>query len=100
MFASLVVSLLAIIVMNRSWSRSSLATLGTPNPALWWVVAGAAALLALVFAVPPIRHLFAFGPIHVDDMAVSLAAGAGCLAWFEVLKAGASRWTRRRAASD
>jgi Ca2+-transporting ATPase len=56
------------------------------NPALWWVVLGAGGLLAVVLFAPPVRALFAFAPVHPDDMLLSLLAGLGCLAWFEGLK--------------
>src|SRR5262249_25733840 len=50
-FAALVVSFLTIILVNRSWTRSMLSMLRAPNPAVWWVLAGAAALLAAILAV-------------------------------------------------
>jgi Ca2+-transporting ATPase len=86
-FATLVTSLLAIIITNRSWSASLLRILRTPNTAQWWVVLGTAAFLALVLSWPPARRLFHFGPLPVDDLLVSLAAGVLCVGWFEVLKA-------------
>ena len=85
-FSALVVSLLAIILMNRSWTRSAIAMLGERNPALWWVVAGSATLLCIVLFVAPVRALFSFAPLHAQDIGLSLAAGLACLAWFEVLK--------------
>jgi Ca2+-transporting ATPase len=92
-FAALVVSLLAIILMNRSWTRSAISMLGAPNAALWWVVAGSAAFLAIVLFVAPVRALFSFAPLHVRDIGLSLTAGLACLAWFEVLKL--TPWWRR-----
>jgi Ca2+-transporting ATPase len=60
--------------------------LGERNPALWWVVAGGAAVLAVVLFAAPVRELFSFAPLHAQDIGLSLAAGLACLAWFEVLK--------------
>ncbi len=85
-FAALVIALLAIIVINRSWSRSTFAMLRVGNPALWWVVLGAAGFLAAVLFVAPVRTLFAFAPVHPDDIGLSLLGGLGCLVWFEALK--------------
>ncbi|MCC6296950.1 MAG: cation-translocating P-type ATPase [Pseudomonadales bacterium] len=85
-FAALVVALLAIILINRSWSRSALAMLGERNPALWWVVSGALAVLAVAFFVAPVRALFSFAPLHLPDIGWSLLAGLVCLGWFELLK--------------
>jgi len=92
-FSALVVSLLAIILMNRSWTRSTIAMLGERNAALWWVVAGGAGFLAVVLLVAPVRALFSFAPLHAQDVGLSLAAGLACLAWFEMLKL--TPWWRR-----
>ena len=43
-FATLVVSFLTIILVNRSWTRTVVSMLRAPNPALWWVVGGAGLL--------------------------------------------------------
>jgi Ca2+-transporting ATPase len=92
-FSALVVSLLALILMNRSWTRSTIAMLRVGNPALWWVVAGSGTFLAIVLSVAPVRALFSFAPLHAQDIGLSLAAGLACLAWFEVLKL--TPWWRR-----
>ena len=87
---------LALILTNRSWSRSIAATLKVRNTALWWVLGGAVAFLGLVLYVPFLRRLFQFGPLHPVDLAICLAAGVVSVAWFEALKAVMAR---RRAAS-
>jgi Ca2+-transporting ATPase len=71
---------------NRSWSRTVLATLRSPNPALWWVVGGTLAVLGLVLYVPFLRELFRFSVLRPDDLAVCLGAGLLSVLWFEVLK--------------
>ncbi len=76
-FASLVIANLGLIMTNRSWTRSILATLRIPNAALWWVVGGALAFLASALAVPFLRGLFSFGPLHLWELA--LVAGAGLI---------------------
>jgi Ca2+-transporting ATPase len=85
-FAALVVSFLTIILVNRSWSRSALSMMRAPNPAMWWVLGGAAILLSAILTVPALQRLFSFSPLHTDDLVLSLAAGILCLLWFEVLK--------------
>ncbi|MGE5337849.1 MAG: cation-translocating P-type ATPase [Gemmatimonadota bacterium] len=92
-FAALVISLLAIILMNRSWSRSAIAMLRVGNRALWWVVAGSAILLTIVLFVAPVQALFSFAPLHARDISLSLLAGLACLGWFEILKL--TPWWRR-----
>jgi P-type Ca2+ transporter type 2C len=93
-FAGLVVSFVAIIMMNRSWTRTAFTMLAEPNAAVWWVIAGTCGFLAIVLFVPGVQRLFQFAPLHRRDLALSLLAGAACLVWFELLKL--STWWRRR----
>ncbi len=85
-FTTLVISLIAVILATRSTEHTILGTLRLPNPALWWVVGGAAVFLALVLALPQARRLFHFGPLHLGDLVVSAAAGVACVAWVDLLK--------------
>ncbi len=85
-FATLVVANLMLILANRSWTRMIAATLRAPNPALWWVVGSALAVLTLINYVPFLRSLFRFSVLHPWDVAVCLAAGSASLLWFEVWK--------------
>ena len=55
-------------------------------PQLWWVVGGAAVMLAVVLNVPFLRGLFHFSPLHGIDILLCVAAGAVSIAWFELLK--------------
>ena len=54
-FTTLIVANLGLILTNRSWSRTILSTLGSPNTALRWVLGGAAVFLGLVLYVPFLR---------------------------------------------
>ena len=85
-FTTLVVANLGLIFANRSWSRTILSTLRTPNLALWWVFGGTLFLLALVLYVPFLRDLFHFSVLHPDDLALCLASGLVSILWFEGLK--------------
>ncbi len=76
-FVCMVLANLGLILSNRSRTRSILSTLTTPNPALWWIAGGALSILALVLAVPFLRDLFKFAPLHRWE--VLLIAGAGLL---------------------
>ncbi len=91
-FAALIAGNVSLILMNRSWRRSLLATLATRNAASWAVVAGASLTLLVVFALPFLREVFRFGPVSAGDLTLTLLAGALCLAWFEVLKAFRPAW--------
>ncbi len=85
-FTTLVAAFLAIILVNRSWSRTILGSLRMPNGALWWVLGGTAVLLAVVLAVPFAQRLFHFAPLHARDLGLSIAAGMACVMWFDLLK--------------
>jgi Ca2+-transporting ATPase len=85
-FATLLVAILTIILVNRSWTRSIVSMFRVPNPALWWVLAGTTAFLTAILALPALRGLFRFAPLHLDDLVLSLMAGVGCLMWLELLK--------------
>jgi len=74
-FVCLVIANLGMIFANRSWTRSIIATLSMPNKALWWVSGGAIFFLTLVIAVPFLRDLFQFAPVHRWE--IVLIAGAG-----------------------
>jgi Ca2+-transporting ATPase len=74
-FASLVIADLGLIFANRSRSRSILATLRTPNPALWWVSGGALVFLSLALFVPFLRGLFSFAPLHTGELLIILVTG-------------------------
>ena len=92
-FASLVVSFIVIILINRSWTRSTLAMLVEPNAAVWWVSGGTCLFLGLVLWLPALRHLFQFAAVNGLDLALSLLVAIACLSWFDVLKRTA--WWRR-----
>jgi Ca2+-transporting ATPase len=85
-FTTLVVANLGLILANRSWSRTILSTLRSPNPALWWVVGGTIFFIALVLYVPFLRRLFHFSVLHPSDIAICLTGGLVSILWFEGLK--------------
>ncbi|MDA8306054.1 MAG: cation-translocating P-type ATPase [Deltaproteobacteria bacterium] len=86
-FTSLIVANLSLILVNRSWSQSALASLRKSNAALWWVAGGATAFLVLALYVPFLRSLFRFARLHPIDLAVCLFSGILGVLWFEFLKA-------------
>ena len=94
-FATLISGNVFLILVNRSWQRTVLATLATRNLASWAVVGGASATLAVALSVPFFRNLFRFGPVSPEDLALAAAGGALSLAWFEVLKLFRPAWLTR-----
>lgn len=85
-FTTLIIANLGLILINRSWSRTVLATIRSPNAALWWVTGGAAVFLGLVLYVPVLRELFRFAELHWIDLGICIAAGVVSLMWFELFK--------------
>ncbi len=85
-YTTLIIANLGLILTNRSWSRTILETMSTPNPALWWVVGGALVFLAVVIYVPFLRELFGFAYLHYIDIAICFMAGIASILWFEGLK--------------
>ena len=85
-FTTLVIANLALILTNRSWSRTILSMARVPNKALWWVVGGAVAFLVLVTSLPQLQGLFHFAQLHWTDWLLCPAAGVVGVLWFEALK--------------
>jgi Ca2+-transporting ATPase len=85
-YTTLIIANLGLILANRSWSRTILETMRTPNPALWWVVGGALVFLAMINYIPFIRELFGFAYLHFVDIAICFIAGITSILWFEGLK--------------
>jgi P-type Ca2+ transporter type 2C len=85
-FVTLVLVDLALVIVNRSFDSSILEPSGKGNRALWWVSLMALALLTVVLAWPTARSLFRFGPLHVDDLALSFGLVAAVAAILELLK--------------
>jgi Ca2+-transporting ATPase len=85
-YTTLIVANLALILTNRSWTRTILQTLRTPNAALWWVLGGTTIFLGLVLYVPFLRNLFQFDYVPPLSLIPCLAAGIFSVLWFEILK--------------
>jgi Ca2+-transporting ATPase len=85
-FFSLVLSIVSLIFVNRTFSASLLTALRRPNTALAWVLLAVVAMLSLTLLSPPISGLFRFGPLHFDDLAVTLGAGVLLLVLLEAFK--------------
>lgn len=85
-YTTLIIANLGLILTNRSRTRTILATLRTPNAALWWVLGGATAFLTLVLTVPFLRNLFKFSILHPVDISICLGAGVLSILGFELFK--------------
>ncbi len=85
-FINLVFGNLGMILANRSWTRSTLATLREANPSVKWVVGGAVAFLALAVFIPGLNTLFGFAPPHPWELALCAATGLAAIMCTEITK--------------
>jgi Ca2+-transporting ATPase len=85
-FFSLVLTIMGLIFVNRSFSASLLTAFRRPNPALALVLLSVTAMLSLTLLWPLASSLFRFGPLHSNDLALTLGAGVLTLVCLELLK--------------
>jgi Ca2+-transporting ATPase len=78
-FAAIVLSNLALILGERS-RRADVREMLRPNPALWWVVAGACVALVLSIYVTPVASVFRFSPLGISEWLASALPAAFVLA--------------------
>ncbi|MBR0816497.1 HAD-IC family P-type ATPase [Bradyrhizobium liaoningense] len=91
-FVTLVVCIVALVLANRSFSATFASAFFRPNPALVWIFATIAVVLATAPLWPPASSLFRFGPLHAHDLMITLGAGLLLLTMLELLK---PLWGRR-----
>src|SRR5512140_2053066 len=85
-FVSLVVGNLALIFSNRSRTRFIFQSLRVPNKALWWVTGLTLFFLVLVLAVPALRNIFSFAPLHRWEVALLFFSGLSSIFFAESIK--------------
>ena len=86
MFTSLVLINVGLIVVNRSFSSSLSVALRRPNLFLWFLLAVVASVMTAALTWRPAMDLFQFGPLHADDLGVSLIATVVLILCLEALK--------------
>ena len=85
-FFSLILTIVSLIIVNRSFSASLITALRRPNSALALVIIAVATMLSLTLLWPFATGLFRFGPLHLDDLMFTLGAGVLVLVFLEFLK--------------
>ena len=85
-YKSLAMNILSIQSALGGRQMPLLTALRRPNGTLAAVLSAVAATLALTLLVPSVSDLFAFGPLHADDLALTLGAGVVILVSLELLK--------------
>jgi len=85
-FTTLIVSNIAVILTNRSWTDHIFRIIATPNKAVLWVVGGAVFFLTLILNIPFFLDLFQFQQLSLINIFLCSAAGISTIIWFEVYK--------------
>jgi Ca2+-transporting ATPase len=85
-FFSLVLTIVSLIFVNRSFSTSLVTALRRPNPTLALILLAVMTMLSVTLLWPFARALFRFGPLHLDDLALTLGVGVLVLVFLELLK--------------
>ena len=85
-FVTLIVSNIAVILSNRSWTSGIFTILRTPNKAVTWIVSGAVIFLILILNIPFLLNLFQFEKIGYLELIVCTVAGFSSIIWFEIYK--------------
>ena len=91
-FFSLVMTVVGLIFVNRSFGASIVTALSRPNPTLKWVLLSVFATLGMTLLWPFASSLFRFGPLHLDDLAITLGAGTLLLIVLEFTKPFLREW--------
>lgn len=95
-FFALIGAILVLIVVNRSFDTSLSHALMRGNVALRYVLAAVVAISVIILALPSIRALLKFGPLHGADLAVAIGASALLLLLLEGGKLLEKRLSRMR----
>jgi P-type Ca2+ transporter type 2C len=85
-FFALVISIVALTLVNRSASSSLVEAIRRPNRVLAIVLPLVVLMLAATLLIPSISTLFRFGPLHTDDLLITLGAGIVVLVVLELIK--------------
>lgn len=83
---SLVLAIVSLILVNRSFSSSLIAALRRPKPTLWWILLVIGTIMAASLLVPWLRELFRFDALHRDDLVLAFGLGLSVLVLLELAK--------------
>ncbi len=90
-FFALVAQIMALILVNHSFTASLCDALARKNTALGYVAMAVSGIIALVLFLPSAQALLTFGSIAREDMALAIGLGVGLLLVLE----GCKSWLQR-----
>jgi Ca2+-transporting ATPase len=93
-FFALIAEILALVLVNRSFSASLGEALVRHNAALRYIVAAICGATALILFLPRAQVLLKFGSIGSSDMLLAIGLGALLLVVLEGCKPLVRRWTQ------
>ncbi len=99
-FFALIAEIVALILVNRSFSASLGVAFARQNTALRYVIFAIGSVTTLILLVPQAQIWLKFGAIAWSDMALAIGLGIFLLALLEGCKPGVIRLVRRRRADD
>lgn len=85
-FTTLIVSNIAVILTNRSWTDNLFKIIASPNQAVLWVVGGAIFFLAMILNIPFFLDLFQFQKLSFINVSICIFSGLFTIVWFEIYK--------------
>ncbi len=85
-FVTLIVSNIAAILSNRSWTSNIFRILATRNKTVKWIVGGAVIFLIMILNIPFLINLFQFEKIGIIETLICVMAGVSSIIWFELYK--------------
>jgi P-type Ca2+ transporter type 2C len=85
-FFALVLVIVSLIFVNRSFTSSLVEAFTRPNRVLVLIIIFVTTVLTLSLAWPAAAGLFRFGPLHADDLAITVGAALVSLVLLEISK--------------
>lgn len=85
-FVSLILVILVLIFVGRSFSASMITAFRRPSLVLAVVIAVVTTLLSVTVFWSPAREVFRFGPLHAGDLAETVGAGLVVMLLLEMAK--------------
>lgn len=90
-FVALIMAILALILVNRSFGTSLAAAFTRKNIALRYVLGTVVSVLALIMTIPALRSLLKFGSLQWYHLAIAATVGGALLLLLEAMKPLANR---------
>ncbi len=85
-FFALVGAIMALVLVNRSFSTSLMRVLWRSNAALQYVAGAVLAACILILALEPLRHILRFSPLRATDFGLMICVPALVLILCEIVK--------------